>query len=64
MAVLPLPPRNVTYLKGTHFNTFYFLIPFLFGICINTFTKCCIGMRKGKEKGKRKVNERKEREGK
>jgi hypothetical protein len=34
-----------------------FLIPFLFAICINTFSKCYVGMRKGKE---RKGKERKE----
>jgi hypothetical protein len=30
-----------------------FLIPFLFAICINTFGKCCVGMRKEKKEKKR-----------
>jgi hypothetical protein len=27
-------------------NTFFFVIPFLFVICINIFNKCCVEMRK------------------
>jgi hypothetical protein len=40
------------------FKQFFFVIPFLFAICISTFNKCCIGMRKRKENIKKLVNYR------
>jgi hypothetical protein len=32
-----------------------FLIPFLFAVCINTFSKCCEGMRKEKKIAKYRI---------
>jgi hypothetical protein len=37
----------------------FFVISFLFAICINTFSKCCVGMRK-EERENKTVNYRKE----
>jgi hypothetical protein len=36
------------------------LIPFVFAICINTISKCCVGMRNEKKMERKAVNYRKE----